>query len=143
MILALALFSCNSQQEKNLSIESKRANVSSETSEPSSQLKLTDSLLPKTYHLDSMPSPVSRIVTELPTSHYLFTNPDGEVKKSKVLPPESKDVAVLRGINGNPLTDIEGNFFPMGDKGKSNFTNFTTESGLPIDGIGHSIIDKG
>ncbi len=142
IVLALALTSCNSQQEKNLSIESKRANVSSERSEPSSQLKLADSLLPKTYFLDSMPSPVFRIATEAPTSHYLFTNPDGEIKKSKILPPESKDVAVLRGIKGNPLTDKEGNSFPMGDKGKSNFTNFTTESGLPIDGIGPSIIDR-
>ena len=49
---------------------------------------------------------------------------------------------VLQNENGETILDADGKPYIMGDGGKSNFTNITTENGLALDVVTCSLLDK-
>ena len=49
---------------------------------------------------------------------------------------------VLQNENGETILDADGKPYIMGDGGKSNFTNFTTDNGLALDAVFCSLLDK-
>ncbi|WP_232826689.1 two-component regulator propeller domain-containing protein [Cognataquiflexum aquatile] len=49
---------------------------------------------------------------------------------------------ILKNEKGEPILDQEGKTILMGDGGISDFTNFTTEDGLALDGVRCSMMDK-
>lgn len=83
---------------------------------------LPDSLQPKTIFLDEMPAPKVVSISQ-----------DGNTRKR---------LPVLIDKNGDPILDEKGDPFSMGDGGKSNFTNFTSDDGVPLDVISSVFIDK-
>jgi ligand-binding sensor domain-containing protein/class 3 adenylate cyclase len=117
----LFLFSCNTMQRKKTGLKA--------TGQPAlTQLPVTliaglhDSLKPKTIALDL-----------LPLSHSVAVSKNGGM--TKMLP-------VLQNERGEAILNSEGNPFILGDFGKSNFTNFTTDNGLALDAISCSVMDR-
>ena len=84
--------------------------------------ELPDSLQPKTFLLEQMPKPARKVVPKT-----------GGI--TKMLP-------VLKNENGETILDANGKPYIMGDGGKSNFTNFTTDNGLALDAVTCSSLDK-
>ena len=115
----LIICSCNTKHE-NKAIE-KLTNQNSLVSLQEIRVaSLPDSLQPKTVYLDQMPA----------------------AKVIKAGTGEVKTLPVLQNDKGEPILDSKGNPFIMGNGGKSNFTNFTTDNGLALDAISCSIMDK-
>ncbi|MCL6257626.1 ATP-binding protein [Aquiflexum sp. TKW24L] len=115
------LSSCNSKQEFNAVYKS----IERDSLVPLQRTviaDLPDSLQPKIYFLKDMPKP-----------EVIAFNESGA--KTIMLP-------VLENDKGEPILDDAGNTILMGDGGLSNFTNFTTDDGLAMDGLNCSIIDK-
>lgn len=113
------LFSCNTKQEN-------KTTDKTNTQDTLAPLQITviadlhDSLQPKTIFLDEMPAP----------------------KVIHAGKGETKMLPVLQNKKGEPVLDSQGKPFIMGDGGKSNFTNFTTDNGLALDGIRCLAIDQ-
>jgi len=117
----LIVCSCNTEGER--SVNTNRASESSSVPLQVTVISsLPDSLKPKVYYLDSMPPPVLVAMPEM----------KGEVR---MLP-------VLQDAKGAPVLDKQGNPIILGEGGRSNFTSFTTENGLPGDWIGQVLIDR-
>jgi len=120
LLLVLTGFSCTTKEEGYVT-ENK---VKQDTLVPIQVTvlnNLPESLQPKTVLLDKMPAP--RVVH--PNSRGV----------TKMLP-------VLQNEKGETILDAEGKPFIMGDGGKSNFTNLTTDNGLPLDAVYWSELDK-
>lgn len=103
---------------------------------------LPDSLQPKTISLDTMPKPTSIKVPKTKGNIISITNTQGETIKINLEPPETISLPVFKNEKNEIILDKQGNPFIMGDGGKSNFTNYTTDDGLALDGIFCSIEDK-
>ncbi len=117
----LLLCACNTKQENRV-IDKTISQDTLAALEVTIIANLPDSLQPKAIALSTRPKPK---VTPIP--------------KNSV---ETKMLPVLQNEKGEPILDAEGQPFFMGDGGKSNFTNFSTDDGLPIDGISCSLMDK-
>ncbi len=139
--LILIIYSCNTKEENKAS---DKAN-SQDTLAPLQKTVIADlkvSLQPRTIALDTMPKPLTVVVPNKAGGSYTITNAEGEVSTINLEPPIHKPQAVLQNEKGEPILDSEGKPFMMGDGGKSNFTNFTTDDGLALDGISCSVMDK-
>ncbi len=143
VVVIAIFFSCNNKQE----------NISSNTQESAKQdtlapLKVTvidslpDSLQPKTVFLENMPKPLTIAVPSKAGGSYSISNSKGEETKINLEPPLNKSLPVLQNENGETILDAEGKPYTMGDGGKSNFTNFTTDNGLVLDAVTCSLLDK-
>ena len=121
MLIVLIGFSCTTKQEDH-AIENKLKQDILVPVQVTVINNLPDSLQPKTVFLDKMPAP--RVVA---------ISQSGGV--TKMLP-------VLQNENGETILDAEGKPYIMGDGGKSNFTNFTTDNGLALDVVFCSLLDK-
>ena len=108
------LSSCNTKQELN-AIDKSIPKDSLVPLQRTVIADLPDSLQPKTYFLKDMPKPVVRAV------------PKGG--------GETIMLPILKNEKGEPILDQEGKTILMGDGGISDFTNFTTEDGLALDGL--------
>jgi len=130
----LILFSCNTKQVNN-AIE--KASIQDTLVPPKVTIlaDLPDSLRPKTIAFDSMPKPLTIVVPNKTGSFYSIANAKGEVHKINLEPPVNKLLPVLQDAKGEPIKDSLGNTFIMGSGGLSNFTSFTTDNGLALDGI--------
>jgi ligand-binding sensor domain-containing protein len=120
MLIVLIEFSCTTKQEDH-AIENKLKQDILVPVQVTVINNLPDSLQPKTVFLDNMPAP--RVVA---------SNSGGVTKMQPVLQNE----------NGETILDAEGKPYTMGDRGKSNFTNFTTDNGLALDAVTCSLLDK-
>ncbi|MEY3243055.1 MAG: hypothetical protein RIR11_4494 [Bacteroidota bacterium] len=142
LLLALPLFfSCNTKQE-NIA---KNKDASKDTLAPLQVTiiaNLHDSLQPKTIALEDMPKPLTVKVPSKAGGFYSTTNSKGEIKQINLEPPVNIPLPVLQNEKNEPILDPEGKPFIMGNGGKSNFANFTTDDGLALDAIGCSVMDK-
>ena len=140
LLSSLILFSCNNQQENK-----KTDNASTQDILAPIQVTviadLPDSLQPKTIALDNMPKPITVAVPDKTGGSYSMTNFKDEVETINLEPPLNKPLAVLQNEKGEPILDAQGKPFILGYGGKSNFTNFTTDNGLPLDAISCSVMD--
>ena len=144
ILVSLSLFihfSCNSPPENKI-IDSITSQDQPAPPEVTVIANLPDSLQPKTTFLDSRPKPLTIVVSNKAGGSYSITDANGEIIKINLEPPVKKALAVLQNEKGEPILDPEGKPFIMGDGGKSNFTNFTTDNGLALDAISCSILDK-
>ena len=120
-ILVALVCACNSKHE----------NASNETTTQQDSLvpfqvtviaDLPDSLQPKTFLLEQMPKPTKTAVPK-----------NGGI--TKMLP-------VLQNEKGETIFDADGQPYILGDGGRSNFTNLTTDEGLALDAVTCSLLDK-
>ena len=121
ILISILICSCNTKQENG----TKDLGSGRYTSVPLQVTviaDLTDSLQPKTFLLEQMPKPITMAVPKT-----------GGI--TKMFP-------VLRDKKGEPILDTDGKPFIIGAGGNSNFTNFTTDQGLPLDNISCSLMDK-
>lgn len=138
-LFTVLLFSCtNTMQENNT------AAAGQDTLSPPHIVvlaNLPDSLQPKTTFLDTVPKPKS---IALPTriSSFNITDSKGKTNKLNLAPPVKKLLPILLNPKGEPVKDSAGSTFIMGTGGRGNFTNFTTDNGLPVDNISCSIMDN-
>ena len=121
LFLSLVFFtSCNTKQESITNVNT--------TKDVLTHLQVTvldelpESLKSKTIVLDTMPEPKTVLVPK-----------NGGI--TKMLP-------FLQNEKGEPILNSEGKHFIMGEGGKSNFTNFTTNNGLALDAVSCSVIDR-
>ena len=137
----LILYACNTKQENKIT---DKAGIQ----DALAPLQITviadlpDSLKPKTTMLETMPKPLTVAVPNKSGDSYSITFPDGEVTQMNLEPPVNKMLSVLQNKNGKAILDPNGNPFILGEGGKSNFTNFTTDNGLALDAITCSIMDE-
>jgi ligand-binding sensor domain-containing protein/signal transduction histidine kinase len=121
MLVLCIVSSCNNKQENQIS---KTADLEKQNTFAPSQVtkiaNLPDSLQPKIISLHKMPKPIT------------VSAGKGEIK---MLP-------VLQNEKGETILDPDGKPFILGDGGKSNFTHFTTDNGLALDGIRCSVKDN-
>ncbi len=140
MLVVCIVSSCNTKQENKKTDNA----TTQDTLAPLQETviaDLHDSLQPKTIALDSMPNPITVTIPKKGGGSYSITNSKGEVRTINLEPPVNKPLAVLQNEKSEPILDPAGKPFIMGDGGKSNFTNFTTENGLALDGISCSVMD--
>ena len=141
-LFLIIFFSCDDSGRKNKAI---RSAPKQDTFCPPQVIilaNLPDSLQPKIKTLDTMPKPRRVIIPSRSGGSYSITNAKGELTKIDLQPPISKSLPVLRNAKGETIKDSSGNSIIMGNGGKSNFTNFTTEHGLALDGISCSKLDR-
>jgi ligand-binding sensor domain-containing protein/signal transduction histidine kinase len=118
-LLIVVINACNTkQQQKASDMETQRDSLV--PLQVTVLAELPDSLQPKTVLQDKMPKP-------------------GVVTKTGGI---TKMLPVLQNEKGETILDAEGKPFIMGDGGKSNFTNLTTDNGLPLDAVYWSVQDK-
>jgi ligand-binding sensor domain-containing protein/signal transduction histidine kinase len=103
---------------------------------------LPDNMQPKTVSMDKTPKPLTVVIPNHEGGSYSIKSANSDVRKIVLKPPVKKMLAVLKDEKGRPVKDASGNPFIMGTGGISNFTNFTSEDGLPLDAITCSMIDK-
>ena len=103
---------------------------------------LPDSLQPTSILLAEQPKPLKIIVPTSDRSAYSSTNSSNIKKTINIESPTKNSLPVLLDKKGNPILDKEGYPFILGDGGKSHFSNFTTDDGLPLDAIYSSLMDK-
>ena len=142
-LYVLLLFSCKKRQERTADNTSSTAKQ--DILAPLRVTVLTDlhdSLKPLAIPLESMPIAVTVVVPNKAGSYYSKTNSKGEVTKINLEAPINKNLAILQNQKGEPILNPEGKPFIMGNGGKSNFTNFTTDNGLSLDAISCSVMDK-
>ncbi len=140
-LVLLFLYSCNAKPE----IETANKATIQDSLAPLQVTviaHLPSSLQPKSIALESMPKPLTVTIPNQVGGSYSIKNEKGDVKKINLTPPIYKALAVLQNEKGETVLDAEGKPFIMGDGGKSNFTNFTTDNGLALDAIGSSKLDK-
>jgi hypothetical protein len=119
LFLTLFIYACNTKHEDKA--VQKLSNQDSFVSLQEIRIaSLPDSLQPKTVYLDQMPA--------------------AEVIQAGM--GEVKMLPVLQNEKGEPILDAKGKPFMMGNGGKSNFTNFTTDNGLALDAVQCSFMDK-
>lgn len=102
---------------------------------------LPDSLQPKTTLISDMP-PARTIAIPTRESDYSYINSNDKKIDLKLVPPTNTPIAVLSDNKGVPISDSSGNNFTMGNGGISNFTNFTTNDGIALDGVSCSVMDN-
>lgn len=120
-LLLLFCFSCNSRHDQPASTP-RGPDETFPDAQVSILADLPDSLQPKTIYLHDMPAP--RVVK---------------------VPENAGEMTLLpvgRNENGEPVLDQSGKPLIMGDGGKSNFTNFTTDDGLALDAVSCSVMDR-
>jgi ligand-binding sensor domain-containing protein/signal transduction histidine kinase len=121
MLVLCIVFSCNNKRENQIS---KTADLEKQNSLAPLQVtkiaNLPDSLQPKIISINKMPKTIT------------VSAGKGEIK---MLP-------VLQNEKGETILDPDGKPFILGDGGKSNFTNFTTDNGLALDAILCSVKDN-
>lgn len=140
LFLTLIIYSCNTKHE-NKAIEKATNQIILVPLQVTILANLPDSLQPKTIALHTMPRPLTVSVPNKVGGSYSITNTKGEVRTIHLEPPLNKPLAFLQNPKGEPILDPKGNSFIMGDGGKSNFTNFTTDNGLALDAIICAIMD--
>ncbi len=113
------LYSCHTKYE-NKTTDTTAAQYTLATLQVTVIADLHDSLKPKIIVIDTMPKPTT-------------------VAAGK---GETKMLPVLRNEKGEIILDAEEKPFILGDGGKSNFTNYSTDNGLVLDAISCSIEDK-
>jgi class 3 adenylate cyclase/streptogramin lyase len=119
LVALLILFSCTQKQDNKIQAETNKTTDTLAPIQVTVIADLHDSLQPQTIALDQMPAP----------------------KVVHAGKGETKMLPVLQNNNGEPILDPAGKPFIMGDGGKSNFTNFTTDNGLSLDAISCSVMD--
>ena len=120
-LLMVVFFACNPKQEEKAS-NIKTQGDSLVPFQVTVLAELPDSLQPQIFLLEKMPKPASMVVPKT-----------GSI--TKMLP-------VLQNEKGQTILDADGKPYIMGDGGRSNFTNFTTDNGLALDAVNCSFLDK-
>ncbi len=138
--LLLLFFSCtNKKQEINSSKSTHPDNPAGTVAPRVTVLAdLADSLQPKIVTLEAAPKPLT---IAIPT-HKGGTYTDHFGNKISLEPPVCTPLPVLLNEKAVPVKDNNGHPFLMGTGGIANFTNFTTDNGLPLDAVSCSITDK-
>ncbi len=134
----LATISCNGPQNQP-TIELQESTPSSfAPPQVTLMANLSDSLQPKTTLLKNVPAP---LVVPIPTKSggtYPSKNSLNEIIQIKLQAPIKKS---LEDVNGIAPKDSTGRPI-LGLGGKSDFTTFTTDNGLALDGISCSFSDR-
>jgi hypothetical protein len=102
---------------------------------------LPDSLLPKTTLISDMP-PARTIAIPTKERDFSYINSNDKKIDLKLVPPTITPLAVLADNKGVAIVDSSDKNFTMGNGGISNFTNFTTNDGLALDGVSCSVMDR-
>ena len=118
-ILVALVSACNREQENKTSEKATQRDYLV-TYQVTVIAELPDSLQPKTVLPEQMPKP-------------------GVVHKTGGI---TKMLPVLQNEKGETILDAEGKPFILGDGGKSNFTNLTTDNGLPLDAVYWAVHNK-
>lgn len=95
---------------------------------------LPDSLQPKITSLDTAPKPDVVAVPERAGAIRTVSTMRG-VQTVTLMPPVRTQLPILKDPNGEIINDSTGNPFLMGYGGRSQFTYFSTDDGLVMDGI--------
>ena len=139
--LLIFTFSCNTKHE-NKRDDVKTSIDSQITFVKTNLVDLPDSLQPRKFELVKMPKPLKVILSKgngLADSQSNSTNFHIKNAKSQ---PETKSITLVQTQDGTIITDSLGNPVVFGFKGRSNFTNFTTDNGLALDAISSARKDK-
>ncbi|MEP7267168.1 MAG: two-component regulator propeller domain-containing protein [Saprospiraceae bacterium] len=99
--------------------------------------ELPDSLQPKTTFLKNVPLPLTVSIPTKPGGTYPSKNSLNEIVRVKLLPPSiyplDVEGLIVKDSTGRPI---------LGLGGKSDFTTYTTDQGLALDGIQSSYVDR-
>ncbi|MCB9262485.1 MAG: hypothetical protein H6607_08940 [Flavobacteriales bacterium] len=137
----LILYSCNNQQENKKIIKAIGQDISAPI-QITIVADLHDSLQPKIISLDRMPKPLVVQIPNKAGGSYTKSGSNGVTTSIDLKPPIKISLPILRNKEGEPILDKDGKTFILGDGGISNFTNFTTDDGLALDGISCSVMDN-
>jgi hypothetical protein len=142
-LIAFFAFSCNSKQSQP------PANPKTSDNQQLPALPkvisiadFADSLQPKTILLNKMPKPLSITIPSKEGGFYTRKYKNGDTIKVMLKPPAKKMLAFLMDEKGKPVKDAAGKPFIREVGGHSNFTNYTSDDGLALNGVNCFIMDK-
>ncbi|WP_026968381.1 sensor histidine kinase [Algoriphagus terrigena] len=103
---------------------------------------LPDSLKPQSVYLKDSPPP--RVIA-LPTKDggsYSYRDDAGDLVTYELMVPKRQNLLVSTDPNGVVTTDENGQPFLLGEGGVSQFRAYTSDDGLPLDGVNCAILDR-
>ncbi len=140
-IVLLLQASCNNSQQ-NAMHEKINIQDGSAQLQVSVIADLPDSMQPKTILLEDMPKPKKVVVPSSTGGFYTINNRRGKETRINLEPPTIKSMPLLQNEKGEIILGKNGMPFILGEGGKSNFTNFSSENGLALDAVRCSLMDE-
>lgn len=123
-LICIFLYSCSTQEEKSTEEGFQRIDP---------PIKNEISGLPPENQPEEIP------LSDLASPEKVFLT---NYSKGGLEPPQRNNFQVLRNEDGSVVLDSAGNSFILGEGGIAQFRKYTSDEGLPIDGINCALVDK-